>query len=141
MIISFATLAPSVASIGGTLLPAGPTGEQGPPGDPGTPGTPGAPGAPGVSIGMGGQAQINFGAFPGAADASITVTDTQVLTTSAVSACILAQATGDHSADEHFVEELDILVGNIVASTGFTIYARCRNGRAYGAFNLSWLRR
>ncbi len=91
----------------------------------------------------GGTTTITFGAFPGASDTSITVADTGIKSSSLVQAEILVAATSDHSADEHWVEEIDISAGNIVAGTGFTIYARARQGgpALYGAWNVSWTRR
>ncbi len=93
------------------------------------------------AIGASGQATINFGAFPGSSDTSITVSDTGVQGSSMVLAEILAVASADHSGDEHWAEEIDIRPGNIVVGVGFTIYARTRNAPLYGAWNVSWFRR
>ena len=81
-------------------------------------------GALGLS-GNRGSATVNFGAFPGSSDARTTVTgQTGILSGSRVRAWIEATATTDHSADEHWVETIDVTAGNIVAGTGFTIYAK-----------------
>lgn len=90
-----------------------------------------------------GTTAINFGVFPGASDTQITVSDPGIVGTSVVQAEIMVAATSDHTADEHWVEEIDVIAGNIVAGTGFTIYARCRQGSPalYGAWNVSWIRR
>jgi hypothetical protein len=73
-----------------------------------------------------GTTTVDFGAFPGKSDASVAVTgQASILTTSLAEAWLYPKATTDHSADEHLVESLaPILAGNIVAGTGFTIYAR-----------------
>jgi hypothetical protein len=92
-------------------------------------------------MGAQGTAIIDFGAFPGSSQASVAVTgQAGILTTSAVEAWIRPQdATATHSVDEHVVEQLKIVAGSIVAATGFTIYAECLNGFAYGTFNVNWV--
>lgn len=92
----------------------------------GTPGVDGVDGAPGsAGVGTWGTAVIDFGGFPGAADASVAVTgQAGILTTSLVEAWLDCRGdSADHTADEHMLAELDIHVTNIVAGTGFTIHA------------------
>lgn len=68
---------------------------------------------------------VDFGAFPGASDASTTVTgQTGIVAGSKVKAYIIATATADHSADEHWLETIEVKAGNITPGTGFTIYAK-----------------
>ena len=75
-------------------------------------------------MGATGTAMLDFGAFPGASDASIAVTgQTGILTGSYVEAWIRPEATADHSADEHVLETIRVVAGNISAGVGFTIYA------------------
>lgn len=70
-----------------------------------------------------GTATLDFGAFPGASDASVAVTgQAGIGSSSLVEAWIFPSATADHSADEHIVETLRVFAGNVVAGTGFTIY-------------------
>lgn len=87
-----------------------------------------------------GTTTVNFGAYPGSTDASVAVTgQASIVDGSVVKAWRRIVATADHSADEHWVEEdLDVYAGNIVAATGFTIYAKSRSGRLYGSFTISW---
>jgi hypothetical protein len=106
-----------------------------------------------------GQTTVNFGAFPGSSDTSVTITgQTSIASGSRVFASITPVATADHSADEHVVETIDVYAGNIVAGTGFTIYAKNnsqlnepvylgrggeRQGggkgtRLYGQFTVNW---
>lgn len=74
-------------------------------------------------MGASGTATLNFGAFPGASDASVAVTgQAGIVSGSLVEAWLRPEATADHSADEHMAETLKVLAGNIVAGTGFTIY-------------------
>lgn len=70
-----------------------------------------------------GTVTLDFGAFPGASDASVTVTGQGgIQTSSLVEAFLLPAATTDHSADEHWVETIRVMAGNIVGGTGFTVY-------------------
>ena len=69
-----------------------------------------------------GTALVDFGAFPGASDASLFVSAPSILAGSLVEAWIFPAATADHTADEHLVETLKVMAGNVVASSGFTIY-------------------
>lgn len=92
-------------------------------GTPGANGTNGAPGAPGV--GTTGTAVLQFGGFPGASDTSVAVTgQAGIVSTSVVEAWMRLEATGDHSADEHWVESLEVYAGSIVDGVGFTIYGK-----------------
>jgi len=82
-------------------------------------------GGGGGGSGSAGVTTINFGAFPGGSDASATVTGQASITVgSVVQAWLVAQPTADHTADEHRVETISVTCGNIVAGTGFTIYAQ-----------------
>ncbi len=74
-------------------------------------------------MGAQGTATLDFGAFPGASDASVAVTGQGSITTSAlVEAWIRPVDTADHTADEHMVETIKVFAGNIVNGVGFTIY-------------------
>ena len=69
---------------------------------------------------------IDFGAFPGASDASVTVTGlTGIATTSRVEAYIEPAPSADHSADEHMVETLKLFAdqSSIVANTSCVVKA------------------
>lgn len=95
-----------------------------------------------------GTTSVDFGAFPGKSDASIAVTGQgSIVAGSIIGAWIRPVATADHTADEHWVETLEVFAGNIVAGTGFTIYARNTNQvsdvggvapRIYGAWTVAW---
>ena len=95
-----------------------------------------------------GTTSVDFGVFPGKSDASVAVTGQgSIVAGSIVGAWIRPVATADHTADEHWVETLEVFAGNIVAGTGFTIYARntnqindSKNGgpRIYGAWTVAW---
>lgn len=133
--------------------PPGAPGAQGPQGSAGTPGAPGAAGVAGPpgydgedgvdgfpivgpagptgpaggggGGGSAGKTTVDFGTFPGASDALVTVTgQASIVAGSVVEAWIECTPTADHSADEHWVESIEVKAGNIVAGTGFTIYAK-----------------
>lgn len=70
-----------------------------------------------------GTALLDFGAFPGASDASVAVTgQAGIGASSKVNAWLFPADTADHTADEHILETLKVFAGNIVPGTGFTIY-------------------
>ncbi len=74
-------------------------------------------------MGATGKTTIDFGAFPGKSDASVAITgQAAIVADSLVEAWIRPEATADHTADEHMVETLKVIAGNIAAGTGFTIY-------------------
>lgn len=82
---------------------------------------------------------VDFGAFPGATDAKVTITgQAGILAGSKVKAYVIATATADHSADEHWVEEIGVTAGNIIPGTGFDIYVRADDTRLYGLYTLAW---
>jgi hypothetical protein len=84
-----------------------------------------------------GRVVIDFGA--GAADARVVVTGQSGVTAqSVVVAQVLYEASADHSADEHFVEEMEVRAGAIVPGVGFTILARTRNRELFGRYNVGW---
>jgi hypothetical protein len=86
-----------------------------------------------------GTATLDFGAFPGATDASVAVTgQAGIVAGSLVEAWIRPAVTADHSVDEHRVEEMQVMADTIVAGTGFTIFGRTRNDRLWGAWSLAW---
>jgi hypothetical protein len=104
-----------------------------------------------------GTTTVDFGTFPGATDTSVTVTgQNSILSTSLVEAWVFPTATADHSVDEHWVDGPQVMAGNIVAGTGFTIYASVKpqtdakaptdsrrgktdSPRAYGSWTIAWV--
>jgi hypothetical protein len=92
--------------------------------DPSFPGPAGPQGPAGAAgSGNAGIATVDFGAFPGASDASVAVVgQAGIVAGSVVQAWVNLAATTDHSADEHMLEELTVYAGDIVAGTGFTIH-------------------
>jgi hypothetical protein len=79
-------------------------------------------------MGAQGTVQIDFGAFPGKSDAEYYVTGQAGITAlSLVEAWIFPADTISHSADEHFVETIQVTAYNIIPTVGFRIYARNTN--------------
>jgi len=75
-------------------------------------------------MGSQGTTTVDFGAFPGKTDTSVAVTgQAGIIAGSLVEAWLRPVDTADHTADEHMVEAIKVFAGNIVAATGFTIYA------------------
>jgi hypothetical protein len=95
-----------------------------------------------------GTAVLDFGAFPGASDASVAVTgQAGIVAGSLVEAWLLPADTADHLADEHRAETLAVTAGNIIAGTGFTIYGVNTSQisessgigtRVYGRWTVAW---
>lgn len=89
-----------------------------------------------------GATVIDFGAFPGAAEAAVTVIgQAGIVASSLVEAWIEPAATADHPADEHVYEELDVIASDIVAGTGFTVRGVCRatgDAMLWGRYNVAW---
>lgn len=80
-------------------------------------------------MGAQGTAVLDFGAFPGATDASVVITgQSGILAGSLVEAWLLPADTGSagtptfHSADEHMLVRMNVFARNIVAGTGFSIF-------------------
>lgn len=91
-------------------------------------------------MGAQGEAIVDFGAFPGKSDTTVAVTgQASIVADSLVEAWVRLEATADHSADEHFSEDLYVFAGLIVAATGFTIYVRCGNSLARGQYTIAWV--
>ena len=81
-----------------------------------------------------GTATIDFGAFPGATDASVAIASPTIGATSQVEAYLYPLDTADHSADEHVVEMIDVMAdaSSIVAGVGFTVRAKVRDNPGTG---------
>ena len=85
-----------------------------------------------------GTATVDFGT--GAYDTNLAVTGQAGITTSnLVEAWLSGTASSNNLADAGFVEQLQIYAGDIVNGTGFTIYAFCPSGRAFGQYVINWV--
>lgn len=88
-----------------------------------------------------GQTTITGGAAAMTNEVIATITgQTGILAASSeVDAWVMAKATGDHSVDEHRINQLKVDAYNIVDNTGFDISLRCENGPLRGDWNISWV--
>ena len=85
-----------------------------------------------------GTATVDFGT--GKPDASVAVTGQAGITTAnLVEAWLSGTATANNLDDAGFAERLQVYAGDIVNATGFTIYALCPVGRAFGQYNVNWV--
>lgn len=95
---------------------------------------------------------IDFGAFPGAFEATVTITGQAGIDSSKLlEAWVIDTATVDHGTDEHHIDPPRVMAGSIVPGVGFTIfgYADQRYGsfgvqtdqapRLYGKYSVAWV--
>jgi hypothetical protein len=148
---------PSSPGVPGPQGPAGPTGADGPQGPPGADGATGpqgpegpqgiqgpegpqGPPGPGAG-GTTGTAVIDFGAYPGSAEASVDVTgQAGILAGSTIQVWVTRTTSLDHTAADHtYLPQLASFVpGDIVPGTGFTIFGRCILGGLQGKWTINW---
>lgn len=86
-----------------------------------------------------GTATLNFDGVPGTNITSVNVTGlTGIESGSHVEAFLQGDTTAEHTAYEHLIAPINIRCGNIIAGTGFTIYASS-NLRLTGTFSVRWV--
>lgn len=88
-----------------------------------------------------GTATINFGAAPGSNEASVVVTGIAAIGGSAKAEAFFMRSTSsDHTANDHSYAALftGLSCGDVVAGTGFTIYARSTE-KLTGQFTLNFV--
>ena len=97
-------------------------------------------------MGAAGTALLDFGAFPGATDATLDVATTGVVNTSLVEAWVFPATTADHSPDEHRVEHLKVdavwKVDGTITITGILDDPPINGmspGTLYGKYNIGWV--
>ena len=89
-------------------------------------------------MGTQGTATVDFGSK--ATDTSTTVTgQADILADSLAEAWVFPSATASNTADNHWVDDIEVVAGNVQEGTGFTIYAKCRTGFAHGVFTIGWV--
>lgn len=84
-----------------------------------------------------GTTTIDFGT--GSTDTSVAVSSAGITGGSLVEAWIFPSATASNTADNHWVEDMSVVAGNIQAGVGFTIYAKCNTGKAHGSYTVGWV--
>ena len=88
-----------------------------------------------------GTAVLDFGATP-VDEASVVVTGQALIVSgSFVEAFFMRETTADNGVDEHIEAAAlcPLACGNIVAGTGFTIYASTLAMLGIGTFNVRWV--
>ena len=89
-----------------------------------------------------GTATLDFGAYPGSNEASVSVTGQGTISaTSKADAYVMGDdTTGDHTANDHRYFDLlaALTCGTPSAGTGFTIYARSTE-KFQGTFQVRWV--
>lgn len=83
-----------------------------------------------------GQTTVDFGT--GKTDVSVSVSSPTIASGSLVEAWIFPATTSNNTHDAHWVEDLTVIAGSVVAGVGFTIYAKCNKNKAYGIYNIGW---
>lgn len=87
-----------------------------------------------------GTATVDFGAAPGGNLATVAVTGQSGITSgSHVEAWVMGEASANHSAYEHAITPLTVRCGDVVAGTGFTVYASSHEMRLTGQFKVRWV--
>lgn len=89
-----------------------------------------------------GTATLDFGAHPGANEASVVITGQGTISaTSKADAFVMGDNTStDHTASDHryFESFANLTCGTPTAATGFTIYARSLE-KLTGAWTVNWV--
>lgn len=88
-----------------------------------------------------GSTTISFGVFPGSNEASVVVTGIGTIGASAKAEAFFMRSTSaNHTVNDHSYAALftGLTCGDVVASTGFTIYARSTE-KLSGAFTLQYV--
>lgn len=84
-----------------------------------------------------GTTQVDFGT--GKADVSVFVSIPAITSGQLTDAWVFPDVTSNNTVDNHVVENLVVIAGKPVASSGFTIYVKCTQGLAYGVYNLAYV--
>jgi hypothetical protein len=84
-----------------------------------------------------GTATINFGSK--STDTSVAVSAPSITGGQLVEAWIFPTATATNTADDHWVEGINVIAGNVQAGVGFTIYAKVDEGWGHGSFTVGWV--
>lgn len=92
-------------------------------------------------MGATGSTTLDFGSAPGSSYATATVTGQTAITgTSKAEAFLMSEASADHNDIEHQLlsRYFGLTCGNIVAGTGFTVYA-VTDMRLTGTVKVNWV--
>lgn len=84
-----------------------------------------------------GTTSIDFGAKE--TTTSVAVASGGITGASLAEAWLFPATTASNTADNHWVDDLHVVAGNVQNGVGFTIYASCKTGFAHGIYNVAWV--
>ena len=84
-----------------------------------------------------GTTTINFGSK--ATDTSVAVSAPAITGGQLVEAWVFPSATATNTADNHWVETINVVAGNVQDGVGFTIYAKVDEGFAHGSYTVGYV--
>lgn len=84
-----------------------------------------------------GTALIDFGSR--STDVALTVSSVDITSNNLVQVWVSPLETVSNTPDNHWVDDIHVVAGNIQSGVGFTIYASCKTGFAHGVYNVSWI--
>lgn len=84
-----------------------------------------------------GTITIDFGT--GKSDVSVFVSIPTITAGQLTDAWVFPDVTSNNTVDNHFIENLVVIAGKPVASSGFTIFVKCTEGLAYGVYNIAYV--
>lgn len=84
-----------------------------------------------------GTTTVDFGT--GKTDVKVSVSAPTITGTQLVDAWIMPTATATNTADDQWVEALEIKAGNVQAGVGFDIYCKCTVGMAHGVHTIAYV--
>lgn len=84
-----------------------------------------------------GTTTIDFGSA--STDTRVAVSAAAIASGQLVEAWVFPAATASNTIDNHWVEGLTVVAGNVQAGVGFTIYARVEQGLGHGVYNVGYV--
>lgn len=84
-----------------------------------------------------GTTTINFGAKE--TTAKTTVSSAGITGASLVEAWLFPAVTASNTVDNHWVDDIKVMAGNVQNGVGFDVYALCNTGLAHGIYNVGWV--
>ena len=84
-----------------------------------------------------GTVQIDFGT--GAVSTSVFESDALIQSTDLVESWVRPSTTSNNTVDNHWVEDIEVIAGEAIQGSGFTVYAKCKTLLAHGIYNIGWV--
>jgi len=80
---------------------------------------------------------IDFGSA--ATDVTTAVAAPTITGSQLVEVWIFPAVTASNTVDNHWVDDIHVMAGNVQNGVGFTLYASCKTGFAHGVFNIAYV--